>query len=170
MVLDFIKYDVIDILKEKEEFLESSQLNFTITKSEVFIYNENSVSGPNNIQKRNIVLPLSVMYKSKEHLSYESTNNKLLAQRDNLCAFDKVVLKLSSTDSMLFVAIMMRLEQEFKQYKSIPEFNSKSREVLLQNTTTNDEDNLGQITVIKEKNRIVHDGIQIVNFFKGISN
>ena len=164
LVLDMIKYDIIDALKEKEEFIESSQMNISLAKSEAFIYNEKPSHKFGQIQKRGIVLPLTVMYKSREHMSYEITNNKLLAQYENLCALDKVILKLSSTDLMLLVSIAKRLQDELQQYKNIPPFTSRNKGNLPRALPKPDS-NAPQINVIKEKNRIVHDGIQIVKLF-----
>jgi len=162
---DWIKYDITDILKQKEDFLESSQLSISLTQNEIFVFNEKSLeNGSSTSHKRSIVLPLSILYKTKESLSYESTNNKLLASLDNLCVIDKVVLKLSSTDSIVIAAILRKLDQEFNKYKNIPPFTSRNKGNLPRALPKPDS-NAPQINVIKEKNTIVHDGIQIVKLF-----
>ncbi len=159
-----ITYDVIDILKTNDEFLEASQLHLNFVKSEVFVFSEKPNAGSETVssfQKRSIVLPLSFMFKCKEYLSYETTNNSLFSRSDNFCSLDKVVLKLSSTDSMVLIAILLRLEREFKQFQEIQPFNPQSREVQLRTQRPSFNPGL-VINSIKEKFQIVHDGIQIV--------
>ena len=163
---------------QSQDFQESSVMNLNLIKSEIFVFrdrtkdikalkNLNQYDDMTTIQKRSIILPLSVMYKSKEYLCYEASNNKLLAQKDNLLAIDKVILKVSSTDSMVIAAAGIILEQQNEKYEKLPPFVAQSREVLLKMQLQVTQKDLPQITVLNEKHKIVHDGIQMVSF-KGL--
>ena len=159
-MFDLIKYDITDIVQQRNDFLESSMINLNLLKSEIFVFHKYlrySESRP--FQKRSIIFPFSLTYKSKESFSYERTHNTLLGRYDNLVIIDKIVLRLSSTDSMVAMSALQFLKEEFESYKALAPFppQSKNKAQILKVAKQ-----LPSLTVINEKNKVAHDGIQIV--------
>lgn len=155
-----IKYDITDIVQQRNDFLESSMININLLKSEIFVFHQylrHSDARP--FLKRSIIFPFSLTYKSKESLSYERTHNTLLGRYDNLMIIDKIVLRLSSTDSMVAMSALQYLKLEFERYKALAPFPPQSKNKAQIPKIPKDLPNL---TVINEKNKIAHDGIQIV--------
>jgi len=165
MMFDWVKYDITDIVLRRKDFLESSMFNFNLVKNEIFVFHEHLRYSNDSqaIQKRSIIFPFSLMYKSKEYLSYEKTNNILLAKYENTYIIDKIVLRVSSIDSMVTLSAAKYLGVEFARYKKRPPFPQQSREVQLEISMRKKQSmNLPTVTVISEKHKVVHDGMQIV--------
>jgi len=174
MMFDWVKYDITDIVLRRKDFLESSMFNFNLVKNEIFVFHEHLRYSNDSqaIQKRSIIFPFSLMYKSKEYLSYEKTNNILLAKYENTYIIDKIVLRVSSIDSMVALSAAKYLGVEFARYKKRPPFPQQSREVQLEISMRKKQSmNLPTVTVISEKHKVVHDGMQIrvINDLSGVS-
>jgi len=166
-MFDMVRYDITDIVLKRKDFLESSMMNLNLIKNEIFVNHEGlRQEDQQAVVKRSIIFPFSLMYKSKEFLSYEKTNNILLAKYENTFFIDKIVLRLSSIDSMVAASGFKYLGVEFERYKKLIPFPIHSRETKLEMEWKKkvSNDNLPKVTVISEKQKIVHCGVQIVKY------
>ncbi len=164
-MFDLVKYDITDIVLQRKDFLESSMININLVKNEIFVHHEGlRQDNSQSIVKRSIIFPFSLMYKSREFLSYEKTNNTLLAKYENTFLIDKIVLRLSSVDSMVALSALDYLGKEYEGYKNLPPFSQLSKETILEMEMRKKVDkNLPKMTVISDNQKIVHDGVQIVS-------
>ena len=160
-----VKYDITDIVLKRKDFLESSMINLNLIKNEIFVNHEGlRKENPQAIVKRSIIFPFSLMYKSKEFLSYEKTNNILLAKYENTFFVDKIVLRLSAIDSKVATSALRYLGVELERYKKLPPFPLQSKETQLEmELKKKANENNPKVTVISEKQKIVHCGVQVVS-------
>lgn len=166
-MFDWVRFDITDIVFRRKDFLESSMMTLNLIKNEIFVFHQKiQQDETSSLQKRSIIFPFSLMYKFKEFLTYEKTNNAVLTKYDTLYIVDKIVLRVSSTDSMVALSALKYVGMEFERYKKLPLFptQSKNSPTAVQPVKKNSVAQ-PKVTVIGEKHKIMHDGMQIVPIF-----
>ena len=103
------------------------------------------------------------MWKSKEHMTYEKTNNALLTKYENTYIVDKIVLRVSSTDSIVALSASKFLGQEFERYRALIPFPLESKNTLPKISTSKKINlNMSKVQIMSEKHKAIHDGVQLV--------
>ena len=167
VAFDFVKYDVMDMLLKRDDYLEASLMNVNVLKNEVFVfYKKAKKKDEQASQKRSIMFPFSLMYKSREYMLYDKEQHKILVKYDKLASFDKILLRASALDSIVSLSAFKSLGREFADYQKLTSFNTQTRDTIyVKELQEGVRASQSSTITISENYQISHDGIQLVSKF-----
>lgn len=149
-------FDIMTLLTKQYEFLDSSIIQLNLNKAEIFVLDENSIQREGlKLLKRRLLHPFTLSYKSTQKLFYSRADTAYLARYEHNFNSDRIVLRISATDSLTAIAAIKNLQKEIEDYSRLPSFLKVRR------TTIGTSSSLAKI--VNNTVKIIHKGIQIVN-------
>lgn len=123
ITLELDNFDVLDILKNKDDYLESSLMTLTLHKNEIFVFHNKSREKKNiNYTKRSIIYPFSITYTTKEMLKKKKDQDSYLAKYEAGVFLDKIVIRASAVDSLILSSAINNFQEDMTQYQSWAKF------------------------------------------------
>ncbi len=162
MIFKVEENDILKQLNEKSGFREASSTQVNLENSEIFVFHNYLKQKENVLTRRSIILPFSFLLKMTNHLSFEPKSKIFEGKQDITCHIDRIIVRVSAMDSIVFTHAIQNIKREFEHYKTLPVFPKFSKYTERSNIISINRAEM--YTQVSQMIKIIQDGIQIVKF------
>jgi len=157
-LVELSKFDVLRLLSKKGGSQEWSSMNINFEKTEIFLLNHEARESDQS-SKRVIVYPFSLSYKSRQYVSKGDTQDLYLLRTENTYLIDRIIFRLSPSDSFVVFTAYKSLEATLAEHKNIPPFPNESKNA---NLKIEKEPIYVQLKNTQTVTRVIQYGVQLV--------
>ena len=145
IVASFVSVDLGSSLFTSNEFQQTECITITLDKQEVFLCKIHDPSHQSidetmlmssmimssdqciKLNKRSIIFPFSIIFCASEYTIWDSENKIQICKNEKKAVIDRIVIRISSTDSLTMHQIYIQLTDQYNIYLKYPKFPPVSK-------------------------------------------